>query len=172
MAEHKRLAIMKALTAHLEGINGVEPYEYDLRGKVFRGRNLFGEQAQDKPPIVSVLEGKATDYGQFAEEWQTVRLDSWLLLVQGWVKDDIVNPTDPAYGLLADVELRLSDIVAKKLDGKPKYPGIHLLGGLISSLTLASPVVRPPEDGLSSKAFFYLPVLVGLKSDITKPKQE
>jgi hypothetical protein len=170
MAEHKRLTILKALTKHLEGIDGLDPYEHDLRLKVFRGINIFGTELGHEPPMLSILEGKATDYGNFADEYQTVRLDSWLLLVQGWVKDDPLNPTDPAYGLLADVEMRLSDIVATKpSDGTPKYPGVYLLGGLISSLTLASPVVRPPEEGLSSKAFFYLPVLVGLKSDITKP---
>jgi len=167
MAEHKRLTILKALTAHLESIFGDDLYSHDLRGKVFRGRAVFG--SDDPMPCVSLLEGKATDYGQFADTNESVRKDSWLLLIQGWVKDDPLNPTDPAYGLLADVEARLSDIIAQDERGKPKYPGIYLLGGLISSLTIAAPVVRPPEDGLSSRAFFYLPVLVGLKSDLTKP---
>ncbi|QJI52239.1 hypothetical protein [Cronobacter phage JC01] len=164
--EHIRLKILKALTKHLEGINGIEPYVHDIRGSVYRGRAILGDSMP--LPCVSILEGKATDYGEFADEEETVRKDKWLLLIQGWVKDDPANPTDPAYGLLADVELRLSDITAKEA-GAPKFPDIHLLGGLISSLTLAAPVVRPPEDALSSKAFFYLPVLVGLKSDLTKP---
>lgn len=168
MAESKRLAILKALTAHLQGINGVEPYTHDLSASVFRGRNRFGE---DSPlPMLSLLEGKATDYGVFANESQTVRKDSWLLLLQGFAQDDPVNPTDPAYALLADVELRLSDITATNSQGMPKYPGIFLLNRQISSLTVASPVVRPPEDGLSSKVFFYLPLLVGMASDISKPQ--
>lgn len=168
MAESNRLKILNALTNHLRGINGIDPYEYDLSASVFRGRDRYGDS--DPVPLVSILEGKAADYGQFADERNTVRLDSWLLMLQGWVEDDPLNPTDPAYRLLADVELRLSDIVATDNRGLPKYPGIFLLGGLISSLTMAQPVVRPPEDGLSSKAFFYLPVLVGLKSDLSKPQ--
>ncbi len=167
MAESKRLNILKALCAHLEGIDGIDPYQFNLRGHVVRGRDRFG--ATDPVPLVSVLEGKNTSYGQFADDGNQVRLDSWLLLVQGWVKDDPLNPTDPAYHLLADVELRLSDIIATEA-GQPKFPGIYLLGGLISSLTVAQPVVRPPEEGLSSKAFFYLPLLVGLKSDLSNPQ--
>jgi hypothetical protein len=166
MADSKRLTILKKLTAHLEGMDGGAPYEHDLRGKVFRGRTMYG--AGDPIPLVSILEGKATDYGQFADEFQTRRKDSWLLLIQGWTKNDTENPTDPVYALLADVELRLSDLIATD-NGRPKFSGAYLLGGLISSLTIAAPVVRPPDDGVSDKAFFYLPVLVGLESDLTKP---
>lgn len=168
MAESNRLRILHALTQHLEGINGIDPYEFDLREKIFRGRDRFG--AADPIPMVSILEGKAANYGQYADETNIIRLDSWLLMLQGWTVDDVVNPTDPAYRLLADVELRLSDITATDGHGQPKFPGIFMLGGLISSLTVAQPIVRPPEDGLSTKAFFYLPVLVGLKSDLSKPQ--
>lgn len=167
MAESKRLKILQALTRHLEGIDGIHPYDHDLRGKVFRGRDTYG--AADPIPLVSILEGKATDYGTYANENRTVRKDDWLLLIQGWAIDDPRNPTDPAYSLMADVELRLSDINALDGAGKPKFPGVYRLGGLISEVTVAAGVVRPPEDGLSSKAFFYLPVMVGLKTDLEKP---
>lgn len=166
MADSKRLEILKRLTAHLEGVDGVDPFTHNLKGKVFRGRSIYG--TGDPLPLVSILEGKASDYGSFADDVQTVRKDSWLLLVQGWTKNDTMNPTDPVYALLADVELRLSDILATE-HGRPKFSGVYMLGGLISSLTIAAPVVRPPDDGVSDKAFFYLPVLVGLKSDLTKP---
>jgi len=168
MADSKRLLILKALTRHLEGIDGIDPYAHNLTDRVFRGRTVIG--ADFPVPMLSILEGKATDYGVFADLNQTVRKDSWLLLLQGYVQDDPVNPTDPAYTLLNDVELRLSDIVSLNERGLPKFPGVHLLGGLITSLTVAAPVVRPPEDGLSAKAFFYLPLLVGMASDISKPQ--
>lgn len=164
---HKRLIIMRALTEHLRGINGIDPYRHDVSEAVFRGRDLLGPH--DPLPSISILEGKATDYGTYADDNNTVRKDEWLLLIQGWVKDDPLNPTDPAYDLLYDVELRLSDLTSQTPTGKPKFPGIYLLGGLISTLRLASPVVRPPEEGMSARAFFYLPVLVGLKTDLTKP---
>jgi hypothetical protein len=119
-------------------------------------------------PILSVLEAKATDYGNFADEEQMVRQDDWVLLVQGWAKDDPRNPTDPAYLLLADVERRLSMIVDNE-KGVPVFPGVYRLGGLIAKLTVAQPVVRPPEEGLSDTAFFFLPLRVGLKVDLRNP---
>lgn len=163
--EPLRLRILQALTSHLEGITGEPFYHYSLKGKIYRGKTVFG--ADIKPPFVSIIEGQATDYGSFADENQSIRKDSWLLLVQGFVADDSRNPTDPAYRLCADVESRMGDIVALDNKGQPKFPGVYNLNGLISSLTIAAPVVRPPEDGLSSTAFFYLPVLVGLKTDLS-----
>ncbi|EDL9287903.1 hypothetical protein CTQ87_20140 [Salmonella enterica subsp. enterica serovar Infantis] len=165
----QRLDILKALTAHLEQITIENGYAYDLKGKVYRGRDRFGADFTSKLPIVSILEAKATDYGAFANEEQTVRMDDWVLLVQGWVKDDPRNPTDPAYELLAEVEKRLAMLVAKGENGQPMYPALYRLGGKIAKLTLAQPVVRPPEDGLSDTAFFFLPVRVGLKVDIRNP---
>ncbi|EMQ4336895.1 hypothetical protein WG681_004796, partial [Salmonella enterica subsp. enterica serovar Newport] len=88
----QRLDILKALTAHLEQITIANGYAYDLKGKVYRGRDRFGADFTARLPIVSILEAKATDYGSFANEEQTVRMDDWVLLVQGWVKDDPRNP--------------------------------------------------------------------------------
>lgn len=164
----QRLTILKTLTAHLEGINVANGYHHDLKGKVYRGRDRFGADFLSKMPILSVLEAKATDYGNFADEEQIVRQDDWVLLVQGWAKDDPRNPTDPAYLLLADVERRLSMIVDND-KGAPVYPGVYRLGGLIAKLTVAQPVVRPPEEGLSDTAFFFLPLRVGMKVDLRNP---
>lgn len=167
--KHIRLRVLKALTEHLEGITVANGYGHDLKGKVYRGRDLFGDN--DKPPFLSLLEGKGSEIGNFADENRTTRADQWILLVQGWVVDDKKNPTDPAYNLLADVEQRLSDIIAVDNQGAPKFKGVHNLKGLITSLTMASPVVRPPENGVSSTAFFYLPIRIGLAVDLTKPWQ-
>lgn len=164
---HIRLKILKALTNHLAGVTIVNGYDHNLSGSVFRGRSEYGKN--DPLPMVSILEGKGSDIGQFADDHQIIRKDTWTLLLQGFVDDDKKNPTDPAYALLADVERRLSDIVALDKLGKPEYPGVYMLRGLVTSLMLASPVVRPPEEGLSSKAFFYLPVRVGLAVNLKKP---
>lgn len=163
---HMRLKVLKALTAHLEGITVANGYGHDVKDAVFRGRNEYGKN--DPLPMVSILEGKGSDIGQFTDE-SLIRKDTWTLLLQGFVDDDKKNPTDPAYALLADVERRLSDIVALDKLGKPEYPGVYMLRGLITSLMLASPVVRPPEEGLSSKAFFYLPIRVGLAVNLKQP---
>lgn len=165
----KRLEVQKALTKHLEGITPDNGYKADLRGKVYRGRNRFGANHTDKIPFLSVLEPKATDYGNFANEEQTVRLDDWVLLVQGWADDDPRNPTDPAYELVAEVEQRLAMLIAKDEQGNIMFPGVYRLGGKIAKLTVAQPIVRPPEEGLSDTAFFYIPIRIGLSVDIREP---
>ncbi|ASW27258.1 hypothetical protein L6P55_23910 [Klebsiella pneumoniae] len=165
----KRLDVLKALTDFLEGISPDNGYPYDFRGKVYRGRDRFGAEYVAKMPFLSILEAKATDYGKFANEEQTVRMDDWVLLVQGWCADDARNPTDPIYDIVAVVEKRLSMLISKDENGNPEFPGVYRLKGMIATLTLAQPVVRPPEEGLSDTAFFFLPIRVGLKVDIRNP---
>jgi hypothetical protein len=55
----RQLDILRALTAHLEGINPENGYDYDMRGRVFRGRAEFGD---DTPlPHLSILEAPRPD---------------------------------------------------------------------------------------------------------------
>jgi len=172
MADHLRLQILKALTTHLEGIypDNDEEYTHDLRGRVFRGRNRFGAQ-EGRTAMLSLLEAKSVEFGNFADEEKSYRKDTWVILLQGWAEDDAQNPTDPVYALLGDVERRLSDIVAvQEGSNAPKWPGVYNLGGLIAGMALSQPIVRPPEDGLSDRAFFYMPVQITLASNIKQPK--
>lgn len=165
----KRLEILKALTEHLKGITPANGYSHDLSKSVFRGRERFGDNHKQYIPMVSILEPKAPEFGMPANEEQTVRKDDWMLLIQGWAKDDPINPTDPAYLLVADVERRLSEIIALNENGRPLNKESYRLGKKIATLTLAAPIVRPPEDGLSDAAFFYLPIKIGHVVDIRNP---
>lgn len=167
MADHKRLQILKRLTTHLQGITVANGFENDIGERVYRGRTSFGSETEI--PALSLLESKPVDYGTYADEQKTVRMDSWTLLLQGWVEDDQENPTDPVYSLLADVEMRLAQVIALNSNGKPKYPTLYRLGGLINGMTLAQPIVRPPDEGLSATAYFYLPIQVDLISDLENP---
>ncbi len=170
MAKSIRLEILKALTKHLEGITVVNGYDHDLEGQVYRGQSFHNEKLDGKP-VLSLIEPKATDFGAYADEEGTFRRDTWVILLQGWAQSDVRNPTDPVYELLADVETRLSDIVAKDPNSpnKPLWPAIYNLGGLVAGMKLSQPIVRPPEEGLSSRAFFYMPIRFTLASDITQP---
>lgn len=164
-----RLAILQALTAHLERITPGAGYQHDLSGKVFRGMNLIGADRRDLPAL-SILEAPRPDIAIFAGDWSEMRYDQWTLLIQGMAQDDKRNPSDPAYYLCADVEQQLSRITATRpATGNPAYPQEHLLGGLITGLELAPPVVRPPEDKVSTTAFFFLPVRVGVAVDTGRP---
>lgn len=165
MADSYRLAVLKALTTHLKGITG-EEYENDLSDqggvtRVVRGRVLFGDDAP--VPLVSILEAPRPDAGLFTGEGKQHRKETWNLLVQGWTVDDVMNPTDPVYSLMNDVEKRLFRLtLTKASNGEPAYPNEYLLGRTISDLTVLPGVVRPPMAEPSSKAFFYLPIQVGL----------
>ena len=46
---------------------------------------------------------------------------------------------------------------------------MYMLGNTISGFAIGPGVVRPPQDQVSSKAFFYLPVIVRLPVDVSKP---
>lgn len=158
MSDPIKLQILKAITAHLENITPENGYNHRLTGSVFRGRAIIG--AQTALPCLSILENPKAAQGQWADEDLTVRKDQWGLLVQGWVEDDEENPTDALYPLVEDVVKRLGDI------NNSAFPGIYRLKGLISELQLHPAVCRPAEDGISSKAFFYMPITIGLTTHL------
>lgn len=171
MADHIKLQVLKALTAHLEGITRANGYQHDLGGKVFRGRAVLG--ANEQVPMLNILETPSPLDGFFADEQKTLRRDTLVLLVQGWAEDDARNPTDPVYPLLADVQRRLSDIVSlDEGSNRPRWPGVYMLKGLISDMDIGQDAVRPAQEGVSAKAFFYMPIRVTLPVNLIDPTEK
>lgn len=166
-----RLLVLQRLGAVIENTSWPTEEDLDatLQNKVFRGRNLSGEE--DKPwPIVSIIEAPRPDIGVYAGEDMFMRQDRWTLLINGIILDDKLHPTDAAYHLCAAVEMSLGRIIAKKPgSGRPLYPDEHMLGDLISSFEIAPPVIRPPSDKASAAAFFFLPVRVGIATPVGQP---
>lgn len=160
-----RLRVLKALTAQLERITLANGYDYDMTGKVHRGRAVFGQESLASVPMLSILEAPKPATGIAAGEEGVKRKESWLLFVQGWATDDKANPTDPAYALMAAVEECLGEVTSE--DGT--NPASYHLGGLIGGMTFGPGLCHPPQADLSSKAFFYLPVEVELAYDVRKP---
>lgn len=166
MADPLKLQVLKALTTHLEGIQGEDYHGFDLRGCVFRGRNRFGD---DEPEtFLSILEAPRPDTGRLAGEYDSSRSWTWELLLQGWTEDDPLNPSDPVYLLEDAVTQRLNMIKAVHgnstggMPGSPRYPDVFMLGHLITAFDCGPGTVRPPTDNLSRKAFLYLPLRIGL----------
>lgn len=154
-----RLDALKKLTVFLKTITVANGYSHDLDANVFRGRAVFG--AEDPNPLISILESPRSDVGSYAGENE--RKDGWGLLIQGWTTDDPENPTDPAYELMDEVERHLERISAcSPINGQPIFPGDYMLGKTIADIKVHPGVVRPPMEGVSSKAFFYLPVTLTL----------
>lgn len=159
---------LQALTAALKEITPTNGYDHDLSdftdddgvtvARVFRGRAWFGDG--DPIPMLSILEGRdpADEVAEPPLETASGEYD-WPLIVQGFVQDDPLNPTDPARLLLADVRRRLAQEV------KRKRPGTHQLDPLglgvgknrITKFRFGPGVARPADD-VSDKAYFWLSV--------------
>lgn len=161
MADSKRLRILKAITAVLQGVNPVNGYGVDLSGSVYRGRTVFGEDTT--LPCVSILEALNPDREMVTVGGNVDRKqkDRWHLLVQGWVDDDINNPSDPAHNLMAEVRKRLSCIFDDSSNN-------FLLGGLIEDAQLEPGVIRPPDE-TSAKAYFYMRFVVTVVEKLSDP---
>jgi hypothetical protein len=163
----KRLAVIRAIQELLATIKTAEGDAFDMdTNKVLRSVVLIGSEHRPNPAILSVLEAPRPDIAFFADDGQG-RADNWTLLIQGLTQDDkTANTKDDAYFLLQDVERRLARISALKDGGRAAYPGTYMLDGKISSVEIGAPVVRPPEAQVSSFAFFYLPIRVGMAVEI------
>lgn len=160
-----RLLVLQRLCDHLGTlVADVDGKLEPMAGKVFRGRNLFGEETRVNLPIISIVEAPRPDAGVgYLSDWSELRDEMWTLLVQGRVTDNAILPSDGAYWLCAAVEQHLLQISSTDRDsGEPTHPSVFNLGGLICELQIAPPVVRPPEDKVSSTAFFFLPIRVRL----------
>lgn len=164
-----RLLVVQRLCSLLEELEVNGAY-VDMVGKVFRGRNIIGEEVQ--APALAILEAPRPDFATFAGEEHFMRKDSMLLMIQGRADDDKLNPSDNAYWLAAAVEQRLSRVIAQKksgMNGGGEFPEHYMLGNLITKMEMAPPVVRPPEDKVSRWAFFFLVLRVGVAVDIRSP---
>lgn len=161
MADPIRLTVLKALAAAIEEITTAGGYRHDLAGAVFRGRSVLTHD--DPLPAVTINEKPV-----FPEELpqpsgalsRKVELE---LIVQGFAEEDRQNPTDPAYLLMADVTKRLAT-------EKVKDDGFDILGlgDRVMSLDIGQGVVSPPDQIVSSTAFFWLPVTLRFGENLTE----
>ena len=168
----KKLLAMQRLTTHLEAIAFTSTFagtgDVNLAGKVYRGRTVFGDEVQ--PPFLAILEQPRQLLPETAGDGKLARKDQWQLLIQGFAVDYKLNPTDPAYELLAHVEMRLARIVAQKTNGGgAAYPAEFRLGNIVESTRFQNPIVRPPDNDVSDTAYFYMPVTFEIVTDMISP---
>lgn len=174
-----KLRALRALTDAMKAITPANGFVSDMAdfdpgdghpmARVYRGRAWFGDS--DPIPMISILEG--TDpTGELAEMPASAASGEydWPILIQGWVDDDPLNPTDPAYVLLADVRRRLAELKIRKVAGthQPDPLGLGIAGpNKILRLDFGPGVVRPADE-ISSKAWFWLTVTLRVveKADV------
>lgn len=169
-----RLRVLKKLTAALAEIHPDLPtptsskYVNDLRpspeypkGRVFRGRVLFGEK--DPLPMISILEVPIPPEQVPSAPDNPARTGSWELMIQGFAPDDYENPTDPAQVLLADVVMRLAVEKRRNRDFE-----LFDMGNTVTNIFIGVGVVRPPDE-ISDKAYFWLPLRLMMAEDLDDP---
>jgi len=182
-----RVRVQKALCAALEPIKqrstktGEQIPDKDFSGAVFRGRDGFGDN--DPLPMISVLEPPLPIEGIVPSATNTGAMGEWDLMIQGFVPDDRENPTDPAHRLMADVKAVLAAEKKRKRansGGAPDPFGMgtptsqdsrgNPSGNCVTEIkTIGAGVVRPPEIGVSNKAFFWLTLTLKIAEDNENP---
>lgn len=176
----KKLLLLQRLTEHLEGINPdntffdpdtetLATYPIDMRNQVFRGRVLFGEEVV--PPFIALLEAPRQINPNGGGEANLTQKEDWTLLIQGFASENPAHPTDPAYELLAFVQQRLARVTTEKDNGGRggQYPLEWRLGGLLTDIRYQLPIVRPGSDDVSNTAYFYMPISVGVVTELIQP---
>lgn len=166
LTDSRQLTILKRLTVQIEAVSVVNGFDFELTGKVFRGKRVFGEEI--KAPFVSLLESPKPGASLEAGDDKLQRTTTWDLLVQGWATDDKDAPSDAAYGLKASIEQRLARVAQLTGQGRPAFPDEYLFGGLISTIRIGPGVCYPPPNA-EHRAFFYLPVSLDYREDVANP---
>jgi len=175
MTDTKQLVILKRLTTLIEGITTDNGYDYDLVGRVFRGKTVFGDS--EPVPFVSILESLRPDPNPLeAGDEKLVREEQWDLLIQGWARTTQALPTDDLYNLKGAIEHRLSRMIAL-VNGSPAFlddyrlgrDGTGSRGGLITGARIGPGVVRAATPQTGGVAALYLPVTICYKADVSDP---
>jgi hypothetical protein len=157
-----RLRVLDAITAALEAVSTDDGYTVNLADSVFRGRAVYGEN--DPLPMVSIIEDPRAVEQMMLPGESPGGTGTWTLLIQGWVEDDLVHPTDPAYFLAADVARAL---VRTRLDRR-NLLGLGYKAPCVTEIRLGEPVVRPPDE-ISTKAYFWIPLILSLAENHEQP---
>lgn len=180
----KKLAILKALTTHLEGINPTNSFEYidgatqtvatmpyalNLSESVYRGRMTFGDEVS--APFLVLLENPRQLSPNSGGSAKLNQDEDWQIVIAGFAEEDRKNPLDPAYQLLAYTQHRMSLIGQEKPNGGRggRFTAEYRLGGLVGEISYQIPIVNPGKDDVSEYAYFYMPVAIGVVTDLTKP---
>jgi hypothetical protein len=170
-----RLRTLMGLTTIIKSVRPANSYTNDLsdfsddqgetQTRVFRGRNVFG---QDDPiPMVCILENPHTEPTQHeSPRGSTVVIGPWEILIQAFVKDDKVNPSDPAHMLMAEVKQALIR-ERRQREGNPDYSLLGM-GRAVTDIVVGTGVVRPPDD-VSDKACFWLMLTLHMAEDMENP---
>lgn len=157
-----RVRVLTKITEALQDITPANDFTHDMSAAVFRGRATYG--VNDPLPMLSIIEDPRERKNDQAAVGSSATSGEWNLVVQGFVPDDLENPTDPAYHLEAEVRMALTSL-------RDERNNLLQLGSkkpCVSSLEIGDPIVRPADE-FSDKAYFWIPLKVIIIEDLKNP---
>lgn len=160
-----RLRVLTMLQRSMQQMCPAKGYSFDMRSSVFIGRDMFGDS--DPVPLITILEDPAAPPVIPAPGDATDQIEDWILLIQGFVTPDLGDqPLRPAYILAAETK-RAIITAALKLDGRT--PDYFSMGGRIDRFAIGSPIIRPADDGVADKAYFWLRLTLRIVENLLDP---
>ena len=161
-----RLRVLDGVTNVLKSITVANGYRHDMAEAVFRGRLVFGDD--DPVPLIAINEAPLPDTPTLAKPASGVWEGPWELMIQGWVDDDKLNPTDPAHFLMADVRKALAKERSEQL--RPgRGNNLFGMGGLVTDFQIGASLVRPAEEQVNELANFLLSVTLQIAENMNDP---
>lgn len=162
-----RLVLQEAVTAALQRITTANGFETNVApGSVFRGRIKFG--TDDPVPALTMFEPPVNEDVPFFAGRNTTasseRQVNYTLIVQGFIKDGVPHPTDPACVFSAEVTKVLAEERARTASNG-RTPDPFGLGQHIDGVTIAPAIVRPSDD-ISATAYFWTQITFKLAEDM------
>ena len=156
MADSKRLQILKALTTHLEGVEG-----FDITNKVWRGRQRPADESQT--PFLLMFE-MPPEYEDRAD--RQMRSMPWYVGLQGYITPDRYHPTDPAHQFMAAVKQKLGELVD---EGGAGMPGPnYMLGGLVEDIEVDGGMCFEADE-TTNCCFFALKLTLTIAENLGDP---
>jgi len=159
VAESKRLQILKALTTHLEGVDG-----YDLANKVWRGRSRPADESV--APFIILFEMPPEAENQADERVASM---PWYIGIQGYIGIDNVHPTDPAHDFMAAVKARVGQLLDD--GGASRPPADYMLGGLVENLQVDGGMCFDGDETINC-CFFALKLTLTVVENLGDPYAE
>jgi hypothetical protein len=159
-----RLEVLRRLTVLLETVVPGDPDITNMAGRVHRGRIIYGEETP--VPFICIMEPPVPVEQIVSPHGSESTSGDWDLLIQGFVDDDKMNPTDPAHFLSAAVRKVLA--THRALNARKDILGFGERDNVVEQITIGSPVVRNSDD-ISPTAYFWLPITLKVVESLDDP---
>ena len=164
-----RAAVMFRLTELLETVSVADGYVNNLQGRVRRGVKL-STAPEDGKPVVALLEPPVPSdpLGQGTVQSTVQRHSDWGVLIQAIAADDLDNPTDKLYDLLADIRRVLAEETRRASKGGG-HNGFLQMGRSVTGVKIGTGFVVPTDKGAGATAFCYQDIYFTMEENLIAP---